>query len=390
MRTGSNLRRAAALAALAAILATGAATAAAATPTGAATASDPAVPLSRIKDLAAVEGVDPAPLLGYGLVVGLSGTGDGQSATFTVSSLAAMLERLGITVDPGQLKLKNVAAVALTGRLEPGAAVGSSLDVTVASLGDASSLEGGQLIMTPLKGADGVVYALAQGPVSIGGFNVRSGANNSFRKNHATVGMIPNGAKVTTSLQASFVRGGQVSWLLRNPDFNTAATVAAAINRAFGDGVARAVDAQRIETTVPAALAATPVEFIARMGELPAAGDVVAKVVINERTGTIIVGHGVVLREAAVAHGNLKVVIKTHYDVSQPNSFNESGRTVVTPDVVTDVQDKEASVLAIPETSTVADVVAVLNDIGASPRDIIAILQALKQAGALQAELVIM
>ena len=355
---------------------------------GAATAGAP--PVSRIKDLAVVEGIDPAPLLGYGLVVGLGGTGDGQSATFTVSSLAAMLERLGVTVDAAQLKLKNVAAVALTARLGPGAVVGSGLDVTVASLGDATSLEGGQLIMTPLKGADGLVYALAQGPVSIGGFNIRSGANNSFRKNHATVGTIPNGAKVTTSLAASFVRGGQVSWILHNPDFNTAATVAAAINREFGDGSARAIDPQRIETTVPAALVATPVEFIARMGELSAASDVAARVVINERTGTIIVGHGVVLREAAVAHGNLKVVVRTHYDVSQPNSFNESGKTVVTPEVVTDVQDKEASVLAIPEASTVADVVAVLNDIGASPRDIIAILQALKQAGALQAELLIM
>ncbi len=345
---------------------------------------------ARIKDLATLEGVDPEALLGYGLVVGLGGTGDGQTAAFTVNSLASMLERLGVTVDPLTLKLKNVAAVVVTARLEPSAAVGSPFDVTVSSLGDANSLEGGQLIMTPLKGADGLVYGLAQGAVSIGGFNIRSGANNSFRKNHATVGTIPNGAKVVNRLTRSFVSGGKVAWLLHHADFNTAAAVAAAINQAFGAGSARPVDAQRVEADLPAAFAAQPVDFIARMGELPASADVAARVVINERTGTIIVGHGVMLREAAVAHGNLKVVINTRYDVSQPNSFNESGHTVVTPEVITDVQDKEASVLQIPETSTVADVVSVLNDLGASPRDIIAILEALKQAGALQAELQIM
>jgi flagellar P-ring protein precursor FlgI len=194
---------------------------------------------SRIKDLATLEGIDPEPLLGYGLVVGLGGTGDGQTAAFTVNSLASMLERLGVTVDPLTLKLKNVAAVVVTARLEPSAAVGSPFDVTVSSLGDASSLEGGQLIMTPLKGASGLVYGLAQGAVSIGGFNIRSGANNSFRKNHSTVGMIPNGAKVTTRLTRSFVQGGKVAWLLHHPDFNTSAAVAAAINQAFGAGSAR-------------------------------------------------------------------------------------------------------------------------------------------------------
>jgi flagellar P-ring protein precursor FlgI len=346
--------------------------------------------IARIKDLAMLEGAEAEPLLGYGLVVGLSGTGDGQTAAFTVQSLASMLERLGVTVDPAQLKLKNVAAVLLTAQIEGSAAVGSRCDVTVSSLGDASSLEGGTLIMTPLKAADGNVHALAQGSVSIGGFNIRSGANNSFRKNHATVGTIPNGARVTARLARSFLADGKVAWLLHNPDFSTATAVAAAINLDAGDGLARAADARRIEVSVPPAHVGDVVAFIARMGELAAACDAPARVVINERTGTIIVGHGVVLREAAVAHGNLKVVIRTRFDVSQPNSFNESGRTVVTPNVVTDVQDQAASVLHIPETGTVADVVGVLNEVGASPRDIIAILQALKQSGALQAELVIM
>ncbi|MFH1845495.1 MAG: flagellar basal body P-ring protein FlgI [bacterium] len=345
---------------------------------------------SRIKDLATLEGLAQEPLLGYGLVVGLNGTGDGQSAEFTINALAAMLERLGVTVDPSQLKLKNVAAVLVTADLDPSAAVGSLADVTVSSLGDASSLEGGYLIMTPLKAASGQVCLLAQGSVSIGGFNIRSGANNSFRKNHPTVGMIPNGGKVTTKLGTPFIEGGRVAWLLHSPDFNTAARVAAAINSQFGEAVAKAQDAQRIQVKIPAAYTEQTVNFIAGMGELQAISDSPARVVFNERTGTIIVGQGVRLREAAVAHGNLKVVINTRYDVSQPSSFNESGQTVVTPAVTTDVQDQQASVIRVPATSTVADVVSVLNELGASPRDIIAILQALKQSGALQAELQIM
>ncbi len=346
---------------------------------------------ARIKDLAALAGAEAEPLLGYGLVVGLSGSGDGQTAAFTVNSLTAMLERLGVTVDPAQVKLKNVAAVLVTAQLDPSAAAGTRCDVTVSSLGDASSLEGGTLIMTPLKSAAGDVHALAQGSVSIGGFNVRGGANNSIRKNHSTVGLIPGGGRVTTPLPRSFLApDGKLSWLLHHPDFNTAAAVAQAINGAWGAGTAVPVDARRIEVAPPSAFAAQPVAFIAMMGELEAASDVAARVVINERTGTIVVGHGVALREAAVAHGNLKVVIRTRYDVSQPNSFNESGHTVVTPEVIADVHDQQASVLQIPDTGSVADVVDVLNEIGASPRDIIAILQALKQAGALQADLQIM
>ncbi|MBC8425364.1 flagellar basal body P-ring protein FlgI [bacterium] len=345
---------------------------------------------SRIKDLAGLAGSEREPLLGYGLVVGLNGTGDGQSAAFTTQSLVAMLERLDVTVDPSVVKLKNVAAVLLTAQADPGATPGARIDVTVSSLGDCSSLEGGMLIMSPLKGADGRSYAIAQGPVSIGGFNVAGGAGNSFRKNHSTVGRIPNGAKIEIEMPGGFYADGRMAWLLHSPDFATAQRVADAINLVFGGSTARAVSAQRVDVHVPVSFHEQPVDFIARMGELSATSDQVARVVINERTGTIIVGAGVVLREAAVAHGNMKVVIRTSYDVSQPNSFNESGRTVVTPSVVTDVQEKEASVIHVPQTGTVSDVVAVLNEVGASPRDIIAILQALKQAGALQAELIIM
>jgi flagellar P-ring protein precursor FlgI len=347
---------------------------------------------SRIKDLAYLSGTTPEPLLGYGLVIGLGGTGDGQNSSFTVNSFSAMLERLGVTVDPTLVRLRNVAAVVVTASVDPTGAPGQRYDVTVSSIGDATSLEGGYLVMTSLKAADGTVVMVAQGPVSIGGFNVKSGANNSFRKNHATVGNIPDGGTVKQPLTSRFVREGTVTWLLRNADFHTAAALAGAINEAYGDGTADALDANRVQVAIPRPLLAEPIRFIADMGQLTATSDAPARVVINERTGTIIVGTNVVLREAAVAHGNLKVEVKTYYDVSQPAPFQHrsQAQTVVVPDVNTRVEDGDARVLRVPESSTVADVVGVLNDIGASPRDIIAILEALKRAGSLQAELVVM
>lgn len=345
---------------------------------------------SRIKDLAYLEGTALEPLIGYGIVVGLNGTGDGNNAEMTMNSLATLLEKMEVTVNPQDLKPKNVAAVMVTANLNPSASVGAKVDVTVSSLNDASSLEGGLLMMTPLRAVDGTVCVLAQGSISIGGFNVKSGEGNSFRKNHAQAGLIPNGGTVRVPLGGSFVHGGKVSWLLHNPDFATASAVAGAINAALGDGLARACDSQRIEVAVPAESTADPVGFIARMGEVSAAADAVARVVVNARTGTIIVGKNVKLKEAAVAHGNLKVVVNTTYGVSQPNPFSKTGNTVVVPQVDTHVTDQAASVLQVPDTSTVADVVSVLNEIGASPRDIIAILEALKQSGSLQAELILM
>ena len=347
---------------------------------------------SRIKDVAFLAGTTPEPLLGYGLVIGLGGTGDGQSSTFTVNSLSSMLERLGVTVDPGQVRLKNVAAVVVTASMDPTAGPGERFDVAVSSIGDANSLEGGNLVMTALKAADGTVVMLAQGAISIGGFNIKSGANNSFRKNHSTVGTIPNGGTVKQALTSRFVNEGQVTWLLHNADFHTASSLAGAVNTAYGAGTAQAMDAHRVQVNIPDLFVDEPIPFIADMGRLTTASDVRARVVINERTGTIIVGKNVVLKEAAVAHGNLSVEVKTYYDVSQPAPFQNrsQAQTMVVPDVNTRVKDENARVLRVPESSTVSDVVAVLNDIGASPRDIIAILEALKRAGSLQAELVVM
>jgi flagellar P-ring protein precursor FlgI len=346
-------------------------------------------PAARIKDVATLEGTAQEPLVGYGLVIGLSGTGDGQSAEFTINSLTALLDRLGVTVDPRDVRLKNVAAVLVTAQIDPGMAVGSKVAVTVSSVGDATSLEGGFLVMTPLKGTDGEIYLVAQGAVSIGGFNIRSGANNSYRKNHATVGRIPGGGLLKRQVRSDYLRGDQMAWLLHNPDFSTASAIADVVNAQYGAGTARATSAQRVLVRMPPAAVDQPIAFIAAVSELQTVTDTPARVVINERTGTIIVGAGVLLKEAAVAHGDLRVEIKTYYDASQPAPFARRGETVVTPDVNTAVSDNVAQVLRVPETSTVADVVNVLNEIGASPRDIIAILEALREAGALQAELVI-
>ncbi len=342
----------------------------------------------RIKDMARLQGTESEYLTGYGIVFGLNGTGDGGSQ-LTANALASLLESLNMTVDANSLKPKNVASVILTAKIDPNAAVGSLVDIKVSAV-TASSLEGGVLVQTPLTSTDGTTAVIAQGSISIGGFNIKSGAGNSFRKNHAQVGRIPGGGTVKTAMGGDFVIDNKVTWILNNSDFSTAAAVAKSINTSFGKGIAKAQNSNQIDVSVPEDFIDEPVTFIALLGELEARSDAPARVIVNERTGTIIVGKKVKLSEAAVAHGNLKVIVNTYYDVSQPRAFARSGQTVVTPEVNTDVQDKVARVLRVPDTSTVSDVVGVLNDIGASARDIIAILQALKLAGSLQAELILM
>lgn len=344
---------------------------------------------ARIKDMARLQGTTPEPLSGVGLVIGLNGSGDPAGSELVHYNIASALEKHGITVPPN-LATKNVAAVWVTATMDPNAPVGSTLDVKVSSYLEAGSLEGGTLLMTPLVDYQNRPCVLAEGSVSIGGFNIKSGAGNSFRKNHAQVGTVPNGGIVKRSLGGGYVHDGYCTWLLLQPDFATADRLAGSINREFGEGVAMATSSSEVQVRIPADYQENPVRFVATMGRLEAEFDQVAKVVVNERTGTIIVGKNVKLREAAVAHGTLKVVVNTHYDVSQPRAFSRGGETVVVPDVNTEVHDKEARVLRVPDTSTVADVVGVLNDIGASPRDIIAILEALKRAGSLQADLEIM
>lgn len=343
----------------------------------------------RIKDIVRFDDEVMMPLIGKGLVIGLAGTGDGNGFSATIEALARNLEQLGVTVDLNRMKTKNVAMVQITADVRSRARPGDRFDVTVSSIGDASSLEGGTLVVAALEGVtDGMTYAIASGQVSIGGFNVEGGANNRVQKNHATVGIVSQGGQVERGLPGG-PRSDDIGLLLNHPDRRTASNVARSINGAF-PGSARAEDAGFVRVLLPEGWMQDPVGFMATIGDLRAEIDAKARVVVNERTGTIVVGGGVRLREAAIAHGSLNIEIRTRYRVSQPNSFNDSGETVVVPDVQSYVNESEAHVLRLPDTVTVQDIVDVLNGMGASPRDIIAMLQALRAAGSLQAELEVM
>jgi flagellar P-ring protein precursor FlgI len=359
---------------------------------GALAAAASARAASRIKDIAHIDGVKREMVVGYGLVVGLSGTGDGRKATFTSQSLENMLERFGITVESEEFKVDNVAAVMATADIDPFMRPGARIDVTVSSLADASSLEGGTLLATPLLGLDGTVYAMAQGAVSIGGFNVSGGAGNSVRQNHTTAGRVVGGGVVQRAAQLDFLGEPVLELSARDMDFHTVTSMVSSINTAFGSGVATGVDGRTVRVLIPPEHRADPVPFIAELERLSVEVDVPARIVINEKTGTVVVGAHVEIGEAAIAHGSLTVEITTRYGVSQPLApvwGNAAGQTVVVPEVQTQVTENEARVFAIRETITVGQLADALNGIGVTPRDLVAIFQALKHAGALRAELVV-
>jgi flagellar P-ring protein FlgI len=316
---------------------------------------------SRLKELVEVQGSRENALLGYGLVVGLTNTGDSEQVLFTMQSVAGMLGRLGVRVDPQNIRSRNVAAVMVTAKLSTYSRAGATIDITVSAMGNARSLQGGTLLMTPLTGADGQVYAVAQGPVQVGGFDVNGGFA-AVRKNTPTTGTVPGGASVERAVTPSLVTETLVLRLKR-PDFTNASRITEAIDKALGVTTTKALDSAAVEVKVPDSDKANPVGLLARLEALEIDADVRAKVVISERTGTIVMGEHVRLRPAAVAHGGLKVSITSQFAVSQPNALS-TGRTVVAP-----VQN------------------AALNLIGASPRDLVAILQALKAVGSLDAEL---
>ena len=343
---------------------------------------------SRLKDVASVQGIAQTPLIGYGLVVGLNKTGDRRQTVFSAQTLANMLERFGIAVSPGEIKIENVAAVLVTAQLGPYAQIGGRIDVTASSIGDARSLQGGTLMPTPLRGPDGRVVALAQGPLSIGGFGA-GGADNSVTVNHLTVGRVPAGALVQEARGWTPPTGGVLRLALHEPDFVSAGRVARAINQELGAMAAKVVDAGSVAVAVPAEYQASLPDLIARLEPLPVALDTVARVVINERTGTVVMGGDVRLGPAAVAHGNLSVRIATQYEVSQPAPLSQ-GQTTVVPQTEVDVEAGNAQLIALDAGATLGDVVRALNVLGVSPRDIIAVMQALKAAGALRAELVIL
>ncbi len=347
----------------------------------------------RIKDLVSIKNQQTVDLIGYGLIIGLDGSGDGKNATFTAQSLANMIERMGLTVDPTVIKVKNVASVIVTARVSSTTKPGTLVDVTVSSIGDASSLQGGTLLLTPLSDVTGATYAIAQGPVSIGGFNVAVDDGNRIINNYTLVGRVPNGGRITNALPqtiAGVESTKEIGLVLSTPDFTTSSRVAQKINLIYGR-IAFPQDDANIRIDLPDSLKAPNerIKFISTIGQLKVNPDIAARVVINEKTGTIVAGEHVSIAPVAIANGTITVNIQASPVISQPEPFSQ-GETVVTSESQISIQDETARVMYMDEAVSIADVAQALNTIGAAPRDIIAIFQALKQAGALRAELIIL
>lgn len=342
----------------------------------------------RIKDIVDIKGVRQNQLVGYGLVVGLEGTGDSEDSSFTIQSLASLLEKMGVTVQTKDIEdVENVAAVMVTADLPPFASLGSRIDVLVSSIGDAENLQGGTLLFTPLKGADGKVYAIAQGPVSTGGFAVSGNSGDQIQKNFPTVGRVVGGALVEKEIHSDFNQKNSLTLALHQPDFTTASRVAEAINRAFYSQLAQTENAGSIRVNVPENYQGNTVQFVTMIESLGVTPDMVSKVVVNERTGTVIMGENVRITTIAIAHGNLSIQIDESQNVSQPLPFSRGGQTVVTPESELVVQEGKNPIFLVESGVSIGEVVKALNALGVSPRDLIAIFQALKAAGALQAEL---
>ncbi len=334
---------------------------------------------TRIKDIARLQGVRSNQLNGMGLVVGLNGTGDSSKANAEV--VANALAKWGVKVNASELKVKNIAVVAITANFPPYLHQGDTIDVQVSSIGDAKSLQGGILLQTPLVGADSRVYAVAQGPVYVGGYSI-SGRGASQQKNITTVGTISNGAIVEREVPMQLDYNGRLRWALNEPDFTTAARLADTINENIAVGAARAIDMGLVEVLVPRERMSEPIAFIAEIETLPVTPDGVAKVIVNERNGTIVVGDKVKISSVAVTHNNITVKINSETAVSQPNSLS-MGRTVATTTDSLDVQEEKGSMVLMPTGTDIGTIVRALNAVGTTPQDIIAILVAIKQSGAL-------
>ncbi|TMB39086.1 MAG: flagellar basal body P-ring protein FlgI [Deltaproteobacteria bacterium] len=347
---------------------------------------------ARLKDIASIEGVRQNQLSGYGLVAGLNGTGDSQQAIFTVQSVLNMLRRRGLTlnINPRQLQIKNVAAVSVTAALPPFARQGGRIDAQVSSLGDAKSLQGGTLLTTPLFGPDGQVYAVAQGPVSLGGGFAAHGPGATAQKSHPTTAFLAGGALVEREVPVALGTEGVLTLALHQPDFTTAGRVATAVNDALGRAAARPLDAGTIAVDLGAASEAEAVATATAIEHVEVMPDTTARVILNERTGTVIIGSDVHIMPIAIAHGSLNVTVKTDFGVSQPAPFSQ-GQTVVVPDTTLKVEEGAKQNLVLLRAGvSLGELVAGLNALGVTPQDLIAILQAIQTAGALQAELEIM
>lgn len=346
----------------------------------------------RVKDLASVAGVRNNQIVGYGLVVGLNGTGDQTTQTpFTVQSIVNMLTQFGITIPPGvNLQLKNVAAVTVHAELPPFAKPGQTIDVTVSSIGNAKSLRGGSLIMAPLRGADGNVYAVAQGNLVVGGFGASGDDGSRIIVNIPSAGRIPNGATVEREVPSDFLDRGAVVLNLHVPDFTTSKNLAEQINLTMGPGTAESIDAVSVSVRAPAD-SSQRTAFVSALQALEVKpGEVQARVIVNSRTGTVVIGDNVRVTPAAVAHGALVVTISEAPWVSQPIApFSNSGETVVVPDSDVNIDEEEASMFLFEPGTSLDEIVQAVNRVGAAPGDLVAILEALKQAGALRAELIV-
>jgi flagellar P-ring protein precursor FlgI len=342
-------------------------------------------PAARLKDLVSIEGVRDNQLIGYGLVVGLAGTGDKRQTVFPAQSLANMLERMGVSVPATAMQVKNTAAAMVTATLPPFAQPGIRIDITVAAIGDCSNLQGGILLLTSLRGANGQVYAIAQGPVITGGFGAGRGGGASQTLNHPTVARAPSGA--TVEIAAPSVHPtGVVRLQVRQADFTTSSRIVEAVNKKLGGGKpAKADNPGLITVPIPPEYASRTIEFIAELENLAVEADRPARVVINERTGTIILGKDVRVAPVAILHGNLSVEIQTNLLVSQPNALG-SGTTEVVPQTMVTAKEEKTRNVVLKQGATVEELVRALGSIGSTPRDVIAILQSLKSAGALEAE----
>jgi len=338
----------------------------------------------RLKELVTVDGFRTNQLTGFGLVVGLDGTGDYTRSPITRRALTKMLKRLGLAVSDAQIQARNVAAVIVTAELPPFARPGSTIDVTVSSMDSADSLQGGTLVATPLKGADARTYAIAQGPMSVGGFTATGASGSSKRKNHVTAGRIPGGATIEVGAPTR-LPDKQIVLALRSPDFTTATRIAAAIDASLGEGTARVRDPGAVLVTVSDKWRKREVQLVATLEAIEAIPDAPARVIIDERTGTVVVGDHVVLGKAAIAHGGITIEISEGLSASQPGILS-SGDTVLTPDTKVEVTEATGDLHVLAPATTVGDIASALNALGAKPRDLVSIFQALAAAGALRAE----
>jgi len=349
-------------------------------------AADEASRQALLRDITTIAGVRDNPLIGYGIVVGLHGTGDTQQTLFTTQTLANAMQRMGVQTTPLTIQVKNVAAVFVTASLPPFSLSGMKVDVTVSSIGDAKSLAGGILLLTPLRGPDGAVYAAAQGPLTLGGYSAGS-AGNTKEVNHSTVGRVPEGGTIERDAALDLSRLTTVSLILRDPDFTASKDVAASINREFSKEVATAIDSRRIDVNVARAGATSVPELIARVQNLSISFHPPAKVVVNERTGTIVMGGDVKLSPVSILHGSLTIEVTTKLTVSQPPPLSKGGETAVVPEKTLQTKEGPVGRIELGEGARVDELIDGLRAIGATAHDVVSILQAIKAAGGLRAEL---